>query len=458
MTQSKPVGSLKKQLLLTTFACSSVTLVVVALILIGLFNAHIVKRFDEVLIDQMHDLVAAAEFDDKQQLLLAWRSSTPKFNEPFSGWYWQIYDEQEVMYQSDSLYSGDPIRLTQIQDDETLKYIEFTGPAGQALRAIVQKISFPALDSHFHVLVSGPVANITNDVWQFTWQLACALTLVAFGFLIAIFVQLKVAMQPLSRFSTAIKAIRDGQASHINIDVPSELYDIRGEINNLLLHNSAILERSRLQAANLAHALKNPISVLQNQLPTLPADQAQLLDEQLQKLKQCTHTHLARARLAGSVNQLAALCNVSDTLSELLFSMELLYKSRNLTLRFSSAPQNGFRGDQHDLDELLGNIIDNACKWARNQVLINVVLNEHTLTINIEDDGPGIAQQSRQKAFKAGQRLDETTQGTGLGLNIVQDIVTLYNGSINLYRSSLGGLGVVLTLPGSTVTTMDTGE
>jgi len=453
MTLNKRTTSLKRQLLFTTLGWSVATLVLVALILVSLFNAHIKKRFDEVLVDQMHDLVAAAEFNSQQQLALALRSSTPKFNEPFSGWYWQVYDDKKVLFQSDSLYSPDPIPLIHTVDDEQLNFIEFTGPAEQQLRGVVQKISFANNSEHFHIVVTGPQTNIEADVWQFTWQLSLALTLVACGLMIATFIQLKFALQPLAELGLAIKKIRNGQTSSITQQVPKELFLIRNEINNLLEHNSAILERSRLQASNLAHALKNPISVIHNQLNELPTQQAIIIAEQVDKLKQCTHTHLARARLAGAVNQLAALTDVSETLSELVFSMELLYKQRQLKISAICKPNIGFRGDQHDLDELLGNILDNACKWANSQVSVKVHLADNLLSINIEDDGPGIAESEQANVFKPGQRLDETTQGTGLGLNIVQDIITLYNGDISLYRSKLGGLGVLLSLPGAILTT-----
>lgn len=453
MTLIKGTLSLKWQLLLTTLSWSVATLVLVAVILVSLFNAHIKKRFDEVLIDQVHDLVAAAEYSTGQQLSLARRSSTPKFNEPFSGWYWQVYGDNAVLFQSDSLYSPDPVALVNPVDKDELRFIEFIGPGEQKLRGVVQKISFADTRQHFHIVVTGPQANIEADVWQFTWQLALALFMVACGLVIATFIQLNLALRPLSSLGLAIKSIRNGQTSSIDHPVPKELMVIRTEINNLLEHNSAILERSRLQASNLAHALKNPMSVMQNQLAELPTEQARIIGEQIDKLKQCTHTHLARARLAGAVNQLAALTDVSETLSELVFSMELLYKPRQLQFSVVCRPDIGFRGDQHDLDELLGNIIDNACKWARSKVQAEVNLIDNTLSIKIEDDGPGIAQAEQATVFRPGQRLDETTQGTGLGLNIVQDIMTLYNGDISLYRSKLGGLGVLLSLPGALLIT-----
>ncbi len=444
---TSPPYSLTKTILQTGVAWHLCALVTVGAILLTLFEHHIQKRFDQSLQRQLHDLVAAVTVTNQGEATIGWRPNSPKFNQPVSGWYWQITAlGGDVLFQSDSLYSDVPMPLIPHDDSARFHWVEFDGPL-QPLRAGVQTVTFPDSESHYQFVVTGPIADIQQDVWSFAGVLAGVLLILAVAMAISTWLQVKQILKPVHQLEQEITAIRQGEQVHIERDLPVELQSVGDELNNLIEHNSSILERSRLQASNLAHALKNPISVLRNELQNIDEHSADVMQEQLDKLSQNANTHLSRARLAGSMKHLAAQTNVSESISDILFSMELLYKEKGVDLSFSCAPKIAFKGDQHDLEEVLGNLIDNACKWCRIMVMVSVEIQENTLAILIEDDGPGIPMEQHATVFKPGQRLDETTEGTGLGLHIVQDIVLLYGGQIVLDKSELGGAKLRVELP-----------
>ncbi|MBT1065438.1 HAMP domain-containing histidine kinase [Bowmanella sp. Y26] len=455
MPTAKPY-SLRNRLIwrITLFMFVALSVLSVALVL--LFDSYIERRFDRTLTNQLHSLLAAAQFEPNGELILNGTPSTARFQEPLSGWYWQVIHQQQVKYQSPSLYADAPAPLLDEINLPQLSFMALEGPTGLPLRAAVQRVHFHSQDQYVFVVASGPVADIQRDVIQFASRLIGAFALLGLILGLILRWQLKQLLQPVRSLQQGIKAIRDGSQESLTLTLPSELTEVQTELNHLLQNNKEILERARLQASNLAHALKNPISVLKNHASNLPPADARIVLEQADKLSQSTHTHLARARLAGSFEKLSARTNVADTLSELVFSLELLYKPRGLKMSFACHPNLVFSGDPHDLDEVLGNLMDNACKWAHSQVKFSAAQIERGIEITIEDDGPGIPEEQRQAVFSPGKRLDETTQGTGLGLPIVQDIVLLYGGNIRLQDSSLAasGLCIVLHLPG-TLAAMD---
>lgn len=453
MPTAKPY-SLRSRLIWRVTLFMFVALSVLSVALVLLFDSYIERRFDRTLTNQLHSLLAAAQFDQNGELILKGAPSTARFQETLSGWYWQVIHQQQVKYQSPSLYADAPAPLLDEINLPKLSFIALEGPTGLPLRAAVQRVHFHAQDQHVFVVATGPVADIQRDVIQFATRLIGAFTLLGLILGLLLRWQLKQLLQPVRTLQQGIKAIRDGSQESLALTLPSELTDVQTELNHLLQNNKEILERARLQASNLAHALKNPISVLKNHAANLPPADARVILEQADKLTQSTHSHLARARLAGSFEKLSARTNVADTLSELVFSLELLYKPKGLKLGFACHPDLVFFGDPHDLDEVLGNLMDNACKWAQHKVSVSATQVERGIEIYIEDDGPGIPANERQTVFNPGKRLDETTQGTGLGLNIVQDIVLLYGGQVTLHDSSIAdsGLKITLQLPGNLIT------
>ena len=445
-------GSLVRRILLTSTIFLVVAMALVALLLILLFNRQIEQWFDDVLRDQAHDLVAAAQYGSKGQLELAWQSGSPRFHETFSGWYWQIYDDEGVLYQSGSLPAEVSEPVWKLKDNSQLAFVHLEGPLGQPLRAVVQRVAFTGRDQHFHILVTGPEQEIHSDVYLYAFKLTISFMFLTLGLLLVLRALLIRELRPLAALKNGIKRIRDGRTQVLDLSLPAELELVQTELNHLINNNKAILERARLQTSNLSHALKNPISILRNQAMALPLEQKKIVLEQTEKLTHFTHSHLARARLAGSFKQISARTVLIESISELVFSLQLLYRNRGLNIEYKCHPHWEFFGDPHDLEEVLGNILDNACKWAYEKVRIVAEKTERGLLISIYDDGPGIPESQRDHVFKPGARLDESITGTGLGLNIAEDIVHLYGGEI-LLQGAPGfgrgpGLCVAIELPG----------
>ncbi len=259
--------------------------------------------------------------------------------------------------------------------------------------------------------------------------------------------QVRFGLRPLKALRQALADIRAGRAHHLPESFPDEVQPVVSELNALLDHNAAVLERARTQAGNLAHALKNPLTVARNEAREVAGDHGRTLREQLGVVSASIDRHLSRARAAGTADVLGARTAVAPAIEDLRFSMERLHRGRQLAIRVAGTEGLFFHGDHHDLEEMVGNLLDNACKWARSEVLVTTSSAGGRLLIAIEDDGPGIPDERRDEVLQRGRRLDEAVPGAGLGLDIVQDVAELYRGRLRLAASSLGGARAELELP-----------
>ncbi|SDJ89476.1 sensor histidine kinase [Pseudomonas indica] len=257
------------------------------------------------------------------------------------------------------------------------------------------------------------------------------------------------ALRPLESARQQIAQLQSGQRGELDRDVPPELEPLVAQINHLLAHTESTLKRSRNALGNLGHALKTPLAVLlslanREELQAHPDLQARL-QEQLAQIEQLLARELGRARLAGEALPKARF----DCAAELpgLFETLAMIHDRNLDLRWQAPPGLRLPWDREDLLELLGNLLDNACKWARGQVTLDIEPVETGFQLTIDDDGPGIAAEAREQVLDRGSRLDEQVPGHGLGLGIVRDIVDAWAGSLALEESPLGGLRVRILLP-----------
>jgi signal transduction histidine kinase len=215
-----------------------------------------------------------------------------------------------------------------------------------------------------------------------------------------------------------------------------------------LAHNEALIARARVQAGNLAHALKSPLTVLRQELTEVRGERGDVLRDQVALIGDQVERVLARIRAAGPLSAAAGRADLVRVLQDLAFSLDIIHRERGIRIDIGCPPGAGFLGDAADLAEMLGNLMDNACKWARAQVRVTVEAGAATLVILIDDDGPGIPPARREAALTRGGRLDEAAPGTGLGLDIVREIAELYRGTLRLEDSPLGGLRARLALPG----------
>jgi signal transduction histidine kinase len=437
----------RKTLTLRLIAASAVwiaiTLCAAGLLLLLLFEDHIERRFDGALFDHLEELVAASEIGPDGALQLSWTPYDPRFNRPRSGWYWQIEQGDEVVARSESLWPG---RL-RVAAGGGRRMEELTGPGGEPLRAVVTPVTLPRAPGGFVYTIAGPVGDVRRDVREFGAKLAITLAVLALGLVAAVAAQVHYGLLPLKRLRLALARVRSGSTPRLPESFPGEVQPVVHELNALLDHNAALLERARTQTGNLAHALKNPLTVIRSEAGVVAAPHGSVLREQAELMGRQIEWHLARARAAGAVGVLGARADVMEVARELAFSLERLYRDRALGVELRDLDGLVFQGDAQDLEEMLGNLMDNACKWARSRVRVSGSRSGQHLLLAVEDDGPGIAADDRQGVIERGQRLDETTTGTGLGLGIVRDLAELYRGSLALTGSGLGGLSATLTLP-----------
>jgi signal transduction histidine kinase len=374
-----------------------------------------------------------------------------KFEVYLSGWYWQIdrLDEgNQYRLMSKSLGGkawgelNDAPRPTHLREG-----FYTTGPDGKRIR-LLERFWDQADDGRYRVRVGVDVTELEADILSFTialWTSFCALALALVGVVIA---QVRFGLRPLHELQTAIGHVRNNKTTQIEGDYPPDLSPLAHELNLLITSNRAILERARTQSGNLAHALKTPLSILVNAASHEQGALAACVKEQAEAMKAQITTSLNRARAAATGDSLSVPLgthtDVHEVVTRLLGMFAKVYFDRKLMFENHVLPGSRVRMDQEDLEEVLANLIDNACKWTKTRVSVHMHRDERhqasLCCIMIEDDGPGLTHAQCEKALQRGQRLDTQQPGSGLGLSIVTELVQLYAGSLTFETISSGGL------------------
>jgi signal transduction histidine kinase len=263
--------------------------------------------------------------------------------------------------------------------------------------------------------------------------------------------QVRAGLSPFSRLRTQLSGVRDGSAPRIEGTFPIEVQPLVNDLNSLLEHRERIVRRALAKAGDLAHGLKTPLAVLTQEAEAVDAagmpEVATRISLQVERMRRQVEYHLAHARAATSGDLPGASCPVLPSVEGLTRTLLRIYSSRGLTIQVDVAPEHFVRGRREDLEEMLGNLLDNACKWARSTVKIQSVQEDGTVVLTVDDDGGGLASSMREVVLHRGVRADEAAPGSGLGLAIVRDLAELYQGSISLEDSPMGGLRARLRLP-----------
>lgn len=438
-------SSLALRLVVGAGALIAVALLAAGLALSALFRDYVEQSFDARLDVLLLGLVAVAEIDDQGQLGLTRGVGEPRFDQPLSGWYWQVNDGPLPVARSRSLWDEDlPAELGAATDRERRDAV---GPDGQALRLTFRDIALPGLDRRLRFIVAGDRAEIAAALRAFNVTLAAALGLLGVGLVVAIVVQVRFGLHPLRRLRRAIAQVRAGQVERLEGEFPAEIAPLAEELNLLLEHNAQVVERARTQASNLAHGLKTPLAVLLNEADAASGPLAETVRRQATAMRRQIEHHLSRARVAASARVLGARTPVAEVVQDLGRTLARLHAERGVALDIAVPAALAFRGERQDLEEMIGNLADNACKWAKRRVAIHAREEAGRIVCVVEDDGPGLPEEALDTVFGRGQRLDENVPGTGHGLAIVREIAELYGGSIVLERADLAGLRAVLTLP-----------
>ena len=452
-------GSLRLRLLLGTLGWIAVTIVVAGLALGGLFRQHVALQFHSELVTHLDQLVAHLIVDENGQPSLSVAQSDPRFSRPYSGLYWQV-DGLDLLagnavglLRSRSLWD-DVLRLpADTPGNGELHRHRIAGPGDSAL-AVVERVvrvaggGEPPAAHSFRLVVAADEQQLGAPIERFSGLLWLALGLLGLGLGLAAVIQVWVGLAPLKRLRHTLAAVRSGHARRLEGLFPAEVQPLVDEFNTVLAQNAEVVERARTQAGNLAHSLKTPLSVIANAASSETGELAQLVGAQVELARTQIDYHLSRSRVAASLRFPGARTMVAAVLDGLLRVMRRIHAERELELVVHPAAQPAvFRGEEQDLQEILGNLLDNACKWAGQRVEVSLEVRDGELLLTLDDDGPGIAEGERQRVLYRGERADEQVPGSGLGLAIVVDLTRLYGGRIELAASPLGGLRVRLTLP-----------
>ena len=401
---------------------------------------------------QLDQLSANVEFGDELSPRLLSVLSDPRLQKPYSGLYWQV-DGEGVhgigLLRSRSLWDTVLTVPADHLDDGQVHIHRIGGPDGATLvmmERVVRLPDHPGLP--LRLIVAVDEQTMEGPVREFVGLLVLALCILAAGLAAAVFIQVWAGLAPLRRLRRGLADVRDGRARALEGRFPDEVRPLVDEFNAVLGRDAEVVMRARTQAGNLAHAVKTPLAVLANAAAEEDSVLARLVVEQVGAARRQVDYHLARARAAAAVQVPGVRTPLRPALEALLRVMQRLHPDRVQAVEWRGAAGDAvFRGEEQDLQEMLGNLLDNACKWAASRVDVKVSVNGQGLVISIDDDGPGLAPEVRQAVFERGVRTDEQVPGSGLGLGIVNDLARLYGGSVVLEASPGGGLRAVLSLP-----------
>lgn len=449
--------SLRNRLLLVTLLTAGLTVVTSGFVLSALFRDHVRQQFVERLTADLDQVLARLEVDSQGQPTLdATRLSDPRWTRPHSGLYWQVdgagAQGKQGLLRSRSLWDEDLFAPRDMPGQGELHVHVVFNHRKEPLLLIERALRADGAAVPWRVMVAASTEPLDRAAERFDNVLIGALLVLLLLLCAGAFLQVTLGLAPLSRLRSALATLRDGRSKRLEGRYPTEVQPLVDDLNGVLDRQASTLERARTQAGNLAHALKTPLTILgqgaanasscvaaRDELPGLVLDQVQVARRHID-------WHLARARAAaqGAGGLRTLLQPVADGLVRV---MQKVYANRKLSIRVDVDAHLAFAGESQDLQEMLGNLLDNACKAARTQVLVSASQTGQRLRVTVDDDGPGIAPDQIAKALERGQRLDETTPGSGLGLAIVQELATLYEGTFELGVSPLGGLLVVLNVP-----------
>jgi signal transduction histidine kinase len=453
-------NSLALRLFVSATAWTVVILLVTGFVLSSLYREAVERSFDRRLNVFLRTLVAEVATPDEPSERSSQTLGEPQFDLPLSGWYWQLTRvggaKPEVRSSRSLWVSGLPHLAEQglpaSEDGTRRAYV--SGPEDQKLRLIERSVDLGE-DGKFIVAVAGDSVEIDDEMHAFDRAIVITFVILGVVLLLTTMFQVRFGLAPLKRISESLAAIRAGTAERLAGHFPVEIEPLARETNALIDANREIVERARTHVGNLAHALKTPLSVMVNEA-TAHGDDALAVKvrEQTGIMRDQVTRHLERARIAARATVVGSVTDVAPVVTGLTRTMEKIYHPRGIAIDVEAPDGVRFRGERQDLEEMLGNLVDNACKWAQARVSVEVTPEraegappKASVRIVVDDDGPGLTPAEREQVARRGQRLDESKPGSGLGLSIVLELAALYGGGLTLSNAPIGGLRAELVLP-----------
>jgi signal transduction histidine kinase len=460
-------SSLATRLFVSATAWVVVILLITGIVLSSVYRSASERAFDRRLNLYLRTLVADVATPDEPADKQMQSLGEPLFELPLSGWYWQVTrtdgDKPDIRA-SRSLWDKKLLKLEEQGNELTaagirIGYVE--GPEGQTLRMVERPVDLGA-DGKYLVMVAGDASEIFEETRAFDYYLGGTFAALSIVLVLTTIFQVRFGLAPLKRISDSIADIRSGRAERLEGEFPVEIAPLARETNALIDANREIVERARTHVGNLAHAIKTPLSVIVNEASARSGDAfAGKVLEQTHVMRDQVAHHLERARIAARLTIIGTVTEVAPVIEALRRTMEKIHRDRGVAIEVEADTSAKFRGERQDIEEMVGNLVDNACKWAESRVFVEVLVERtgaaargggieggSSLRIIVDDDGRGLSPDERATVSRRGARLDESKPGSGLGLSIVVDLAALYGGSLTLGAAPIGGLRAELVLPG----------
>lgn len=451
-------GSLAGRLISVAAIWSVIVVLVTGYGLSALFRSSTEAAFDRELGVSLDALAATVDTIGSSELVVPRPPPDPRFTKPLSGHYWRVVDASAA-----GILQGEGVRSRSLWDSNINPPAQLISRAvavpgdtqalnatrlGENLRIAVRLVQLPGRAQSTLLIVAADRKDALEANNRFNLALAAGLLSLTLGILGAIFLQVRLGLQPVRDMGRQLGDIRNGLRERLEDDAPIELAPLASELNALLSHNQAIVERARTQVGNLAHALKTPISVVLNETRTRTGPYAGLVMRQTETMARQVEHYLKRASAAARAETLGARTPVAPVIDDVTRTLSRLYKSEGVKVISECEAGLIFRGEREDLEDLIGNLAENACKYGGGLVEVSArSIDSHKVEILIDDDGEGLDDAEAVSALKRGARLDESLPGSGLGLSICDELARAYGGELHLERSLLGGLRARVLLP-----------
>jgi signal transduction histidine kinase len=436
---------------------SALALIIVSSFITELYRNAAERNLMSLLSAHVQNLATSTSLDQDGNITGAPELGEVKFLKRNSGWYWSVEPETSLVrgeiksfsLGSGSIPSGD---LAKVPFDKDFRR-SFTGvgPTGEVLKILELKQSFNEKGQLARFRVTGNLTDMQKDVSEFASKLYSYLVIFCFSIILANALGVIYGLLPLRAVGQSLKQIREGKSARLEGEFPPEIAPLANEMNALIDNNRRIVERSRTQVGNLAHALKTPLAVMSNEGQALGGAKGAVIAEQTAAMQDQIQRYLQRARIGAQRESVVYRAPISPIIAPTMRTMQKLNPEKQF---HADLPKQElvFAGEAEDFQEIIGNVLENAAKWGKKRIELKASKvrspsGAPMLSVEIGDDGKGLTEKQIAGGIKRGRRLDETKPGTGLGLSIVSDTVREYGGAVTLGKSALGGLSVTFTLP-----------
>ncbi len=436
--------SISRRLIFVAMIWIGLSLSASGVVLSFIFEQTVREAFEENLASQLRAVVACVDAQSPGCLSSTGPLDDARYSRVQSGWYWQISGPDNLLMRSRSLWDQ---ALPTVSDAEagTITYTDLTGPRGQQLR-VAATIVNGTERSGILIVAAIDKAPLNAQIRRFNGVVFIALGTLGVGLVIAVILQVVIGLRPLRRLTKELNAIRDGTQDKLTPDHPSEIAPLAEAFNDVRAHDHETLAKARREVGNLAHSLKTPLAQLVTTLDVIePTVRARLM-QHANDLRSKIDFYATRAATAAARGATARRIAISMVMSDIVSALHKIHAETPKAAHIDIPHGVTVLAEEEDVTEIFGNLLDNAFKWARSRIDVTAVAGDDFVSIVIEDDGSGVPSDKMADIFQ-GQRLDETVPGTGLGLQVVRDIVQAYDGTLTLERSALGGLRAAVKLP-----------